>query len=73
MIAGRRLLCDDPPMRGAAVCATHARRFVPGHQGRPPDRVRALRRRIAEAASMILVPRLPWWIRRHRARYGLHS
>lgn len=73
MIAGRCLLCDAPPKRGAAVCAIHARRFVPGHAGRPPERVRELRRRISEAAVVILVPRLPWWMRRHRARYGLHS
>ena len=73
MIEGRCLLCDDPPKPGAAVCEVHARRWAPDHAGRPPERVRALRRRIAEAAAVILVPRLPWWVRRARSRYGLHS
>lgn len=74
MIPGRCLYCDAPPKRGAAVCVVHARRFSPDHAGRPPERVRELRHRIFAAAVELGVrPRLPWWIRRCRDRYGLPS
>lgn len=81
MVAGRCLWCDSRTKRGSAFCAAHARRFEPGHRGRPPERVRELRRRIerleatfALQAQLFSKPnRLPSWLRRHRERYGLAS
>lgn len=82
MVEGRCLRCDAETFPGRTLCSIHgAERFEPGHRGRPPERVRALRRRIEHAEATFALQhqlfgkpsRLPWWIRRGRDRYGLAS
>ena len=71
MIHGRCLWCDAPPKSGSAWCEEHAGRWTPGHRGHPPERIRALRRRVIEVLSRPVLLHLSWWMRRARGRYGL--
>lgn len=73
MVTGRCLFCDEPASPGSAVCEQHARRWSPDHAGRPPDRIRAMRRRIAVLSITGQLERLPLWVCRGRERYGLPS